>query len=179
MDVEHVPLRARTESPSRCLQVYVDDFCFAATQSMDGKHIPTISRAGIHSIHSLFPPPEVTKHENGKPPLSQKKLHKGEGQWRVEKEKVVSCSMVGGEPSGCQKKKQSDMETKQLLNRKRTPVKKFQTTVGRLRHASVILPAAAGFSHLSTMLLSQMNPGTCGNTSALAKTQRSEKPCWT
>jgi len=70
------------------LKVYVDDFCLAATQSLDGQHIPTISRAGIHSIHSLSPPPEVTKHENGKPPISQKKLEKGEGQWWVVNEKV-------------------------------------------------------------------------------------------
>ena len=36
-------------------------------------------------------------------------------------------------------------ETKELLTRKCTPIKKFQTIVGRLRHASVILPTANGF----------------------------------
>ena len=83
MDVQHVPLRARADTPSRCLQVYVDDFCLAPTQSKDGNHIPTISRAGIHSIHAVFPPPDVTGHKNGKPPLSKKKLDSGDGTWRV------------------------------------------------------------------------------------------------
>ena len=55
MDVEAVPLRARAKTPSRLLQVYVDDFCNAATQSIDESHIPSISRASIHSIHSVFP----------------------------------------------------------------------------------------------------------------------------
>ncbi len=35
------------------LQVYVDDFCYAATQSEDGEHIPTIRRAAIHGIHAV------------------------------------------------------------------------------------------------------------------------------
>jgi len=162
MDVEPVPMRARAETPSRCLQVYVDDFCLAATQSLDGQHTPTISRAGIHSIHSLFPPPEVTKHENGKPPISQKKLEKGEGQWRVEKEKVGF--LFNGRRRTVrlpkEKARRYVTETKQLLTRKRTPVKKFQTVVGRLRHASMILPAANGFF---TPINSALKPDAAGN----------------
>ena len=125
-------------------------------------HIPTISRAGIHSIHSLFPPPEVTKHENGKPPISQKKLEKGEGQWRVEKEKVGflfngRCRTVRLPK---EKARRYVTETKQLLTKKRTPVKKFQTIVGRLRHASVILPAANGFF---TPINKALKPDESGN----------------
>jgi len=39
MDIENVPKRARMSSPTRLLQVYVDDFCYAATQSDDGAHM--------------------------------------------------------------------------------------------------------------------------------------------
>jgi hypothetical protein len=42
MDIEAVPLRGCAETPTKLLQVYVDDFCYAATQSKDGLHIPTI-----------------------------------------------------------------------------------------------------------------------------------------
>lgn len=147
MDVEAVPLRARAKTPSRLLQVYVDDFCNAATQSIDESHIPSISRASIHSIHSVFPPPEVTGHKNGKPPLSLKKLDQGDGQWRVEKEKVGF--QFNGRHRTVRlpkaKAKKYVLETKSLLRRIRVPIKAFQTTVGRLRHASAILPAAAGF----------------------------------
>ena len=97
MDVEHVPERARADRPSRLVQVYVDDFCFPATQSVDGTHIPTISRAAIHGIHSIFPHPAITGHKEGKPPLSKKKLDNGEGQWRVKKEKL------GFEFDGCRR----------------------------------------------------------------------------
>ena len=67
-----VPLRGRTRSPTKLLQVYVDDFCYAATQSEDGEHIPTIRRAAIHGIHAAFPPTSVTHHTDGKEPISAK-----------------------------------------------------------------------------------------------------------
>ena len=59
-----------------------------------------------------------------------------------------------------EKAKRYVTETKQLLNRKRTPVKKFQTTVGRLRHALVILLAAAGFF---TPINNALKPDESGN----------------
>jgi hypothetical protein len=42
MMIQEVPPRGRTETPTKLMQVYVDDFCNAATQSKDGIHIPTI-----------------------------------------------------------------------------------------------------------------------------------------
>jgi hypothetical protein len=65
-------MRGRTRAPTKLLQVYVDDFCYAATQSQseDGAHIPTIWRAAIHGIHAVFPPTLVTKHEDDKEPIS-------------------------------------------------------------------------------------------------------------
>jgi hypothetical protein len=39
MDIENIPKRARTSASTRLLQVYVDDFCYAATQSDDGAHM--------------------------------------------------------------------------------------------------------------------------------------------
>ena len=62
ISIQKVPPRGCTKNPTKLLQVYVDDFCYAATQSEDGLHIPTIRRASIHGIHSFFPPTEITKH---------------------------------------------------------------------------------------------------------------------
>ncbi len=42
MAIQEVPPRGRTETPTKLMQVYVDDFCNAATQSKDGTHIPPI-----------------------------------------------------------------------------------------------------------------------------------------
>ncbi len=42
MNIDDVPLQECAVIPTKLLQVYVDDFCYAATQSKDGLHIPTI-----------------------------------------------------------------------------------------------------------------------------------------
>ncbi len=62
MQIQNVPLQARTDTPTKLLQVYVDDFCHAATQSTDGLHIPTIRHAAIHGIHALFRPRQLKKY---------------------------------------------------------------------------------------------------------------------
>jgi len=83
-----VPLRGQTRSPTKLLQVYVDDFCYAATQSEDGEHIPTVRRAAIHSIHAVFPPTSVTHHTDGKESISAKKLATGDGNFHTKKEMI-------------------------------------------------------------------------------------------
>jgi hypothetical protein len=65
MQIQHVPRRARAVTLSKLLEVYVDDFCYASTESKDGDHIPQIRRAAIHGIHVYFPQPKVTGHVDG------------------------------------------------------------------------------------------------------------------
>ena len=147
MKIQDVPSRGRTKSPTKLLQVYVDDFCYAATQSEDGSHIPTIRRAAIHGIQSFFPTPTVTGHTEGKHPLSQKKLEKGDGDFNSRKE------MIGILFDGIKRTVQLPpekarayiKETHRILRRKSVPLKMLQTLVGKLRHAAIILPAAKGF----------------------------------
>ncbi len=90
MKIVDIPMRGRTRSPTKLLQVYVDDFCYAATQSEDGAHIPTIWRVAVHGIHAVFPPTSVTKHKDGKEPISAKKLVAGDGNFTTKKE-MGSC----------------------------------------------------------------------------------------
>jgi hypothetical protein len=87
MAIEDVPMRARAEAPSKLLQVYVDDFCYA-TQSKDGEHIPIVRRAAIHGNEAIFPPPAVTKHKDGKPPISVSKLLKRDGKFESKKDMI-------------------------------------------------------------------------------------------
>ena len=65
------------------LEVYADDFTQMA-QTKDEETLRHLSRALLHRIHSVFPPPDVTGH-NGADPVSVKKLLKGEGVWQVRK----------------------------------------------------------------------------------------------
>ena len=66
------------------IDVYVDDF-IAATNNNTKQNIIHMSRAMLHGIHSIFPPPEITNH-NGGDPISEKKLKKLEGLWDTQKE---------------------------------------------------------------------------------------------
>jgi hypothetical protein len=147
MTIADVPLRGRTQAPTKLIQVYVDDFCYAATQSVDGVHIPTIQRAAMHGIHAVFPPTSVTLHKEGKEPISSKKLATGDGNFDSRKE------MIGFVFDGVKqtvhlppaKASAYVKETHTMLRHKMVPLKKLQMLVGKLQHASIILPAAKGF----------------------------------
>jgi hypothetical protein len=86
MKIQAVSTRARLAVPTKLLQVYVDDFCFATTQLMVETHIPSIHQAAIHGIHSFFPQPEVTGHQNEKESISCKKLDLGNGDYTSKKD---------------------------------------------------------------------------------------------
>ena len=148
IQIPDVPRRARTNTPTKLLQVYVDDFCNAATQSSDGSHLATIRRAAIHGIHSLLPPTSVTYHvRGGKEPISLKKLAQGDGNFETTKD------MIGFRFDGIKrtihlpatKAKAYIKEVNMVLRWTTVPLKTLQVLVGKLRHASVILPAARGF----------------------------------
>jgi hypothetical protein len=72
MTIDAIPICGQSPSPTKLLQVYVDDFCYAANQLEDGAHIPTIQRVAIHDIHAVFPTTSVTKQVEGKEPISVK-----------------------------------------------------------------------------------------------------------
>ncbi len=134
MTIADVPLRGRTQAPTKLIQVYVDDFCYAATQSVDGAHIPTIRRAAIHGIHAVFPPTSVTLHKEDKEPISAKKLAAGDGNFDSRKE------MIGFVFDGVKqtvhlppaKASAYVKETHTMLRRKTVPLKKLQMLVGKL-----------------------------------------------
>ena len=88
ISIEKVPMHARTATPTKLLQVYVDDFCNAATQLLDEGHIPMIRQASIHGVHAVFPEPAVTGHQHGKEPLSIKKLEQGDGNFTSTKDMI-------------------------------------------------------------------------------------------
>ncbi len=60
ISIKNVPMRAWTAMPTKLLQVYVDNFCCAAMQSLDRSHVPMIRRESTHEVHAVFPEPAVT-----------------------------------------------------------------------------------------------------------------------
>ena len=70
----------------------VDDFC-SLIQSQDVNDIRRVTRALLHAIHSVFPPPATSGHSGGDP-ISMKKLLEGEGLWETRKE-ILDGSLTG------------------------------------------------------------------------------------
>ena len=124
------------------IEVYVDDF-IQMVQTKDPDTLRHCSRAVLHGIHSVFPPPAVTGH-NGADPVSLKKLLAGEGLWEVRKE-VLGWMLDGA--TRCIElaaKKQETIlkELKVVLRMRRgVPFKRLEKLVGKLRHASIGIPA--------------------------------------
>ena len=91
MLAHYVPPHAHDTSPTCLLQVYVDNFCNAATQSSDCHYLDSISQAKVQSIHSILPPMFITGHEHGKEPISECNLLKGDGAWTTIKGILGLC----------------------------------------------------------------------------------------
>ncbi len=89
----------------------------------------------------------MTGHQNEKEPLSIKKLEQGDGNFTSTKD------MIGFMFNGIKRSIQLPPlkatayihETHHILQRKSVPLKALQTLVGKLQHASIILPAVRSF----------------------------------
>jgi hypothetical protein len=66
--------------------VYVDAHIMAAVEDSTGTLLRRKARATLHAIHSVFTAPGATTMEGTKEPISEKKLHKGDGRWDTTKE---------------------------------------------------------------------------------------------
>ena len=73
--MQHIdPLSNTTDSEGlfTLLEVYIDDF-IAMINNTSHARLLQISRAMLHGVHSIFPPPDVTVH-NGFNPVALSKL---------------------------------------------------------------------------------------------------------
>jgi hypothetical protein len=124
--------------------VFVDDFILAAVENESGTMLIHAARAALHSIHGVFPPPNVSGHKGGKDPVSEKKLAKGDARWAASKE--ILGFLLNGKTRTVQltdaKAKAIVAEIIRVLKKKKIPLKRFQKLLGKLQHAAGILPAA-------------------------------------
>ena len=126
------------------LEVYVDDF-FGATNDLSKDNLNQLTRAMLHGIHAIFPPPTITGHP-GEDPVSIKKLQKGEGRWETEKE--ILGWIFDGKNYTVQLPKEKATKyidaIKDLLRKKQVTLKAFQKVTGKLQHAAIGIPGGAG-----------------------------------
>jgi hypothetical protein len=127
--------------------VYVDDHIMAAVEVSTGILLRRTARATLHAIHSVFTAPGEATMEGAKDPISEKKLHKGDGRWDTKKE--ILGYMLDGIARTIQlpKDRADDLlkEVRAILKKKCVALKRFRSIVGRLQHAARILPVAKAF----------------------------------
>jgi hypothetical protein len=122
-------------------ECFVDDY-IALLQSTDADTLRHHSRALLHSIHQIFPPPTATGHE-GEDPISHKKLiTDGEGIWDTVKE------ILGWVFDGLARTMQ--LPTKKILSIRETiktalrtnhiETKAFESLIGKCQHACLGIP---------------------------------------
>jgi hypothetical protein len=145
---EDFPNKTNTNVPAmkfaRLMEVYIDDFIQAA-QTTDPEQLLHLSRAMLHGIHSVFPPPSVTGHV-GEDPVSLKKLEQGDGRWATRKE-ILGWTFDGVNrtielPPDKVAKIRSELHA--ITRKAAVPRKEFEKLRGKLRHACIGIPAGKG-----------------------------------
>ena len=129
---------------STLVEVYMDDF-IGITNNLQDDHIKQLSRAILHGVHTIFPPPAISGHQ-GQDPISQKKLDEKEGLWDFTKE-ILGWEMNGNNFTIQLPKKKSIAIiklTKHALKKQTIPLNTFQELAGKLQHASLGIPNGKG-----------------------------------
>jgi hypothetical protein len=151
------------------IAVYVDDYILGVVENEDRTLIRRVSRATLHAIHSIFPPPDVSGHVGGKDPISRKKLEKGDARFDVEKE-ILGFLLNGVDRTvrlSEAKAQAIASDITSALRKTHVPLKRFRSLLGRLQHAARILPAAKG-------LFSPLNKATKGDPKEVGLGKHSE-----
>ena len=108
----------------------------------------------LHGIHTIYPPPSVTKHL-GEDPVANRKLKKEDSLWLHVK--GILGWIFDGAAYTIQlpqdKCKRILKQIKKVLKYKAIPLKPFQEILGKLQHASFRIPGGSGLSSYLQMTL--------------------------
>ena len=109
----------------------------------DLKELP---RTTLAAIYSVFPPPKESGNVNGRDPVPEKNINKGDGRWSHLK--VILGFLFDGRRRSVQlpqdklNKYLGNLE--KMLEKTRVPLQKYRKVVGKLRHSDTILPPGLG-----------------------------------
>ena len=126
---------------------FVDDFMVLTNNNIIPDNLRIVSRAMLHGIHSVFPPPEITKLQGGDS-VTIKKINSGKGHWEFIKE-ILGWIINGKELTVSlpeSKKEQILAQIKEALKHDSIKLNDFQILAGGLQHASFAMPAGWGLS---------------------------------
>ena len=115
-----------------------------------------VLRCALHSVHSIFPSPDVVQHKGGKDSISKRKVNKGNAQYEPTKEMlgVLLTGSVGadrkvGLPADKGEKYQAVITAALDSKLFRVSMKDFQGILGKVQFACNTMPSMRG--HLTPM----------------------------
>jgi len=128
------------ESMIKLLEVYMDDFIGLA-QAITKEELLHFTRAVLHGIHTVFPPPGEGDDPEDEP-ISLKKLKQGDGRWDTQKEilgwlfdGLTKCMQLP--PAKVLKIRKNIF---QITNKKMVRIGELEQLNGKLMHASMGIP---------------------------------------
>ena len=137
-------------------RVFVDDFMNGLAGEVGRKRKREeqlwVSRATMHGIHAVFPPPDVLQHEGGRDSISERKLEKGDARFKPDE------TLLGFNLHGHPKRRRTvGLDTKKS-GRYRAQIQgalgwqcnfvtfnEFRKIHGKVQHAAVAMPCMRGF----------------------------------
>ena len=145
-EYQALPAQPDPDRPLRyIMEVYMDDFITLAiaTAKCELDHLASATMDGIHDV---FPPAADPTED----PISNKKLEKKDGEWASIKD-ILGMTFDGNDKTiwlSC-KKRDSLLETLRTWIRKGSkkksiPFAEFQSTLSKLQHAFLTIPAGRG-----------------------------------
>ena len=142
-DYKNLPSGGLSEDLAHCFEVFVDDFIGAAIPRTK-EDLTHLSRALLHAIHDVFPASPDTPEND---PESLKKLKKREGAWAVRKD-ILGWELQGKEKTvqleGAKFDKLMNLTKEALRSKSGMPFKKYESMLGKMRHASWGVPGSNG-----------------------------------
>jgi len=128
----------------RLLEVYMDDFIGLA-QAPTHHDLVHFTRAVLHGIHTVFPPPTATHPDNDEP-IAITKLTKGDGLWATKKE-ILGWIFDG--TTRCINLPSDKVDNilrslKEITRKKSIRIGELEKLNGKVMHATIGIPNGCG-----------------------------------
>ena len=137
-----------------------------------------VARSALHAIHSVFPPPDVINHENGKDSVSERKLEKGDARFKLDE--VMLGFLLSGRtgpertvaiPEAKFGKYTDRLKAALAQPRRRVPFAEFQRIHGQMQHVTTAIPCFRGLmTPLNQQLAKESSTVGLGSGSVLRTT---------
>ena len=144
-EYQNLPLDSYSDQFMYMIEVFVDDFIELAIPIRQG-HLDHCANSTMRAVHDIFPPNYVPSED----PISERKLIKGDAAWATTKD-ILGMTFDGTEKTIWLSTEKRDAILHTLKTwirdtklRKGIPFAEFQSTLSKIQHAFITIPAGRG-----------------------------------